>query len=235
MAAPPAATGAACALRRPARLIPPHRMVHSAGFRRPRPPVTETPLHRPLRTRRLLLRPLTVADAPALFPVFSDPDSMRWFGELHRTQADTEALFHDYTVGPYAAGARQWAILPAGGGAPVGSLSLHRMQQGMCQTGYILVPAARGRGLASEALAAVLTHAFLELGLHRVEAKVDPDNIASLRTVERLGFVREARLRRSFPARDEWRDEVVFGLLAREWLDRAPEVAGRIRAAGASP
>jgi RimJ/RimL family protein N-acetyltransferase len=74
-------------------------------------------------------------------------------------------------------------------------------------------PALWGRGLATEAARAILTFGFEAMELHRVEAMVDPENLASLRVLEKLGFVREGRTREDYRFEDQFRDTVRLGLL----------------------
>jgi RimJ/RimL family protein N-acetyltransferase len=69
-------------------------------------------------------------------------------------------------------------------------------------------------------LGVVLAHAFGPLGLHRVEAYVDPRNEKSLRCLERAGFRREGVMRERWHVAGEARDDVVLGLLANEWAER---------------
>jgi RimJ/RimL family protein N-acetyltransferase len=64
-----------------------------------------------------------------------------------------------------------------------------------------------------DALTALLDHAFGDLGLHRIEADVDPRNEASLRLLEKLGFRREGYLRERYLKDDEIQDTVLLGLL----------------------
>ena len=88
-------------------------------------------------------------------------------------------------------------------------------RQGMI--GWSLHPAYRGQGLATEAAADLLGFLFQDLGLHRVSARTGIDNEASWRLMERLGMHREAHFRESHTLDGQWRDEFVYGLLAREF------------------
>jgi RimJ/RimL family protein N-acetyltransferase len=87
------------------------------------------------------------------------------------------------------------------------------------ELGYIVNPRDHGRGYATEAAAALVRHAFAEMGVHRVTASCDPANIASWRVLEKIGFVREGHLRRNiFFRRDAsglpaWKDTFEYGLL----------------------
>lgn len=79
--------------------------------------------------------------------------------------------------------------------------------------GYWVDRRVAGRGVTPTALALVLDHCFGAVGLHRVEADVRPENAASLRVVEKLGFRREGLHERYLYIDDDWRDHVSFALL----------------------
>lgn len=89
------------------------------------------------------------------------------------------------------------------------------------ELGYALHRAHWGAGLAREALERLLELAFDGLGLHRLEADVDPRNLRSIASLERLGFQREGYLRERWHLNDEIADALFYGLLAREWRARA--------------
>jgi RimJ/RimL family protein N-acetyltransferase len=181
-----------------------------------------------LTTPRLTLRALTLADADDLFAAFADRETMRFFGDRHGCVADTRALFHHVIDGAEAHTSRQWAICVRQGRSAdrrsvIGSLSVNGIVGGTAQMGFILMKEYQGRGYATEAVHAVLNHAFGALGLHRVTLHIDPENVASQRVAHKLGFRLEGRMRESFPIGGRFRDELVFGLLEREWRANDPE------------
>jgi RimJ/RimL family protein N-acetyltransferase len=90
------------------------------------------------------------------------------------------------------------------------------------EIGFTLAPAEQGKGYASEAVRAVLHHLFLVRGLHKVAAECDARNTASARLLERVGFTREGRLREHTWIKQEWTDDLLFGLLAAEWPRAGP-------------
>jgi ribosomal-protein-alanine N-acetyltransferase len=104
--------------------------------------------------------------------------------------------------------------------APVGVLNLSEIVRGGFQSAYLgyyaLAPFA-GQGYMTEALALVLDAAYREIGLHRVEANVQPDNHSSVRLVRRAGFTREGYSRRYVKIAGRWRDHVRFAMLAEDW------------------
>jgi RimJ/RimL family protein N-acetyltransferase len=106
------------------------------------------------------------------------------------------------------------AIADAGSGDALGAVVLLvRRQPGTAEIGYWLVERARGRRLASRAVALLARWALTDAGLARVEALAVPDNIASQRVLEQVGFRREGHLR-SYLVFDTGRaDALIYSLL----------------------
>ncbi|HET7235902.1 MAG TPA: GNAT family N-acetyltransferase [Actinomycetota bacterium] len=82
--------------------------------------------------------------------------------------------------------------------------------------GYSAFVPHEGKGLMREGLALVLRHAFETIGLHRVEANIQPENARSIALVERLGFRREGYSPRYLRIGGEWRDHVRYAILAED-------------------
>jgi RimJ/RimL family protein N-acetyltransferase len=93
------------------------------------------------------------------------------------------------------------------------------------EIGWVFHPGYSGRGYATEASHALLHLAFDELGLHRVIARVDARNEASLRLADRLGMRREAHLVGNEWFKGAWGDEIDFAVLEHEWA--AQHAGGR--------
>jgi ribosomal-protein-alanine N-acetyltransferase len=83
----------------------------------------------------------------------------------------------------------------AGGREPDAAGLVFELDPGAVGVGYWVLERGRGRGLASRAVALLTDWALTQAGLARVEALVEPGNVASQRVLERAGFVREGRLR----------------------------------------
>ncbi|HCT04866.1 MAG TPA: GNAT family N-acetyltransferase [Pseudomonas sp.] len=175
-----------------------------------------------LSTQRLSLRELVASDAPALFAIHSDSDHMRWFGADPMTHlAQAQALIETFA---------QWRTQPSPGtrwgiehaGHLIGSCGLFKWNRrwNSCALSFELAPATRGQGLMSEALRAILDWGFATLQLHRVEALVHPQNIASRALLEGQGFTLEGTLRQAGFWQGQRHDLMVLGLLEQEWLDK---------------
>lgn len=85
---------------------------------------------------------------------------------------------------------------------------------------YAFVPHA-GTGLMREGLALVIARAFRDLGLHRLEANIQPGNRRSVKLVEGLGFRREGKARGFLKIGNRWRDHERWALLKEDWRARA--------------
>lgn len=83
--------------------------------------------------------------------------------------------------------------------------------------GYWISQEVAGRGIMPRAVALVTDHAFADLGLHRIEINVRPENTASLRVVAKVGYREEGYRPKYLHIDGAWRDHVSFVMLADEW------------------
>jgi len=168
-----------------------------------------------IETERLRLRPRTPDDAEALYPTLSDAELMTWWSRAPFTSVEE---VRDYIMPSEKwAGWRGWAITRHGDDRAIGFLSAGEKRQGsVTEIGYMLERAAWGKGIAREAVSALITHLFA-LGQRRVFADTDPENAASNRLLESLGFTLEGRLRGEWETHIGVRDSFIWGLLAAEW------------------
>lgn len=110
------------------------------------------------------------------------------------------------------------------GGPIVGVVTLSQIFYGpLCSAymGYQVGAPFAGRGYASAGVGLMLSLAFGDLKLHRIEANIQPGNSASLALVRRLGFTREGFSRRYLHIDGDWRDHERWAILAEEWVDPA--------------
>ncbi len=82
--------------------------------------------------------------------------------------------------------------------------------------GYWVDRRVAGRGVMPTAVAMIVDHAFTEVGLHRIEVNIRPENVASLRVVEKLGFRDEGIRKGLLHIAGDWRDHRSFALTAQE-------------------
>ena len=173
-----------------------------------------------LTTSRLLLRNIRPEDAGALFAIRSDEEGMKYFGhEPHTSLDETKDLIKLMEERYVRKEALHWCITLRGEDRLIGTGNLFQFNEEFhyAATGYELNRALWGKGIMIEAMSAILTFGFSDLGLHRIEAVIDIENVRSKNLLLRLGFTYEGNLRQRFFFRDQFLDEYYFGLLKDEW------------------
>jgi [ribosomal protein S5]-alanine N-acetyltransferase len=177
-----------------------------------------------LVTARLLLRPVNANDAGALRAVLRrNREHLSPWQPMPRAGWDTLAGVSDViardralwrTGSQYA-----WFGFLAGNDAPMLRIALSGVHRGGymgAYLGYWVSEEYLGRGIASEALAALLPFAFTQLQLHRLQAAVMPRNLRSIRVLQKAGFRREGLARRYLNIAGAWEDHELFAKLAEE-------------------
>lgn len=173
-----------------------------------------------LTTKRLLLRQIRPEDAEAFFAIFSDEQVMQFYGhEPHRSLDDTREWIRKTEERYARRESLRWGITLKGEDKIIGSCSFHHFRADFqcVETGYDLNRAYWRGGIMTEAMSAVLTYGFNELGLHRVEAIIDIANEPSRALLLKLGFTYEGNLRQRYYFCGHFEDEHYFGLLRDEW------------------
>lgn len=173
-----------------------------------------------LEAPRVVLRWLEERDVEALFGIFSDPEVMRyWSSPPMEELADARHLLADVHTKFRRKTYYQWGIARREDDRVIGTCTLFHLEldNRRAEIGYALGRESWGQGYVAEALGALLTYTFDALGLHRLEADVDPDNARSIKTLERLGFQKEGYLRERWIVSGKVMDTLLFGLLRREW------------------
>jgi [ribosomal protein S5]-alanine N-acetyltransferase len=170
--------------------------------------------HLPVRPG-LALRPWRDDDAPAVRAAFGCPAIQRW--HVRRLDSDDEA--RSWTV-QWADRWRDetavsWAIV-GDDDRPVGQVGLRGvlLTEASAHVSYWLLPAARGRGVATDALHAMTRWSFTRAGLHRLTLEHSTANAASCRVATRAGFAVEGVARGSMRHADGWHDMHVHARLA---------------------
>ena len=100
------------------------------------------------------------------------------------------------------------------GGITIGNIR-HGVSQS-AQIGYWTGERYAGKGYMQDAIRAVIAHAFGPMRLHRIEAACIPENTRSIRVLEKAGFTREGLLRSYLRINGQWRDHLIFSLIADE-------------------
>ncbi|MHC0037644.1 GNAT family N-acetyltransferase [Pseudoneobacillus sp. C159] len=156
---------------------------------------TEFPI---LETDRLILREVTLGNAADILVYLSDPEVMKYYGlapfEGIKDAEDEIGWYRK--IWTEETGIR-WGITLKGTDTVIGSCGFHQLskQHLRADIGAELAKEYWGKGIVSETFQAILTYGFKELKLNRIQALIEPDNIASQKLAEKCGFTREGLLR----------------------------------------
>ncbi len=173
-----------------------------------------------LDTERLLIRKITHADANALLQLRSSEVVMQYIDkERSKTAEEIMVLIDRIENDANSGDGITWAIcLKEEPEILIGSIGLWRIikQHYRAEIGYLLHPGFWGRGIAKEALQAVVAFGFRHIQLHSIEAHINPQNAASAALLESTGFIREAYFKEDFFFRGSFRDTAVYALLNKQ-------------------
>jgi RimJ/RimL family protein N-acetyltransferase len=179
----------------------------------------------PVVTERLWLRPLTADDTDALLAYRGREDVCRYVPFPPMTAEDVAKRLTDFWSRDELDDEGQGltlGVVRQDTGELIGDVLLRwdSREHSGGEIGYVVNPDAGGKGYATEAVHAVLHLGFDDLQLHRLIARIDARNEASIRVCDRLGMRREAYLLQNEWFKGEWSDEVDYGLLRDEWDTR---------------
>ena len=133
-------------------------------------------------------------------------------------------------------GARRGEVVPFAitvNGEFAGQVTLGGIQRGALRSGWVgywVASQLHGKGVATAAVALIVAHGFGPVGLHRIEATIAPENLASRGVVAHLGFRQEGHLVRYLDISGAWRDHLLFGMTIEELPGGLPELLDRWRA-----
>jgi RimJ/RimL family protein N-acetyltransferase len=171
------------------------------------------------------LRPWRPDDADEALEAMLDPETRLWNAGWVTTREDAVHWLERRME--WGTDHASWAVEDAVSAALLGSVSVHSIDREAndAEIGYWTAPAARGRGVASLAVAAACRWAFAALPVDRIELCHAVENVASGRVAAKAGFTYEGRLRRSYRYGDGMKhDELLWARLAD---DPAPELGTR--------
>ena len=112
----------------------------------------------------------------------------------------------------------QWFFVQKKDETKIGYVA-HFLAAGQTELGYFIVPKERNKGYVSETIQIMVDYLFLSRDIVRIQAKADPENVASWKALEKAGFLREGILRKVSYCRGEWRNDCVYSILREEWKE----------------
>ena len=169
-----------------------------------------------LETARLQLRCISEKDAAEMFFLKSNKEVLKYLDRdafVSKTEALTfiklilSKLQNNESV--------SWAITYKDSGKMIGTIEYWRFikEHFRAEVGYMLHPDEWGKGIMKEALGKVIQYAFKEIGLHSIEANINPGNAASAALLESKGFVKEAYFRENYYHSGNFTDSVIYSLV----------------------
>ena len=178
-----------------------------------------------LETQRLILREVTIDDADVIFALMSDLQVMRYYGAPMQSHDDAVKRINSIRTAFQERNIVYWAITEKVSNNFVGSGGFWRIikPDSRAHIGYELAPVWWNRGFMTEAVSAMVKFGFETIGLHSIEAGIHPDNIGSLRVLEKVGFVREGYFREKYfdTGRNCFIDAAVYSLLYGDWAQKS--------------
>jgi len=177
-------------------------------------------------TPRLVLREFEEGDWEAVLAYQSDPRYLRYYPWTARSAEEVRAFVAMFLAWRAASPRTRYQLAitlraegSAAPGALIGNVGIRKPgpDATVAELGYELDPTHWGYGYATEAAAAMLRFAFVDLALHRVSATCIAENAASARVLEKLGMVLEGRQREQQWFKGRWWDSLLYGILDREW------------------
>lgn len=170
-----------------------------------------------LQTARLLLRQMTLSDAPNVQQLRSNEEVMRYINRpLTKTLEEAETWIRIVTDALENNNGITWCIcLNEAPTVHVGSIGLWRLEKEnyRAEIGYMLEPALQGKGFMYEAITVVLEYGFKVMKLHSIEAHIDPRNAASAALLRKGGFIQEGYFKENCFYNGTFTDTAVYTIL----------------------
>ncbi|GAC1381053.1 MAG: GNAT family N-acetyltransferase [Ginsengibacter sp.] len=169
-----------------------------------------------LETERLKLRRMNTGDLEQLFKIRSDEENMKYISRpLAKTMQDVVDLLGRTDEAFNNQDGINWAITSKEKDLMMGSIGFYRMKKEhfRAEVGYQIHKDFQMKGIMYEALKRVIDYGFQEMKLHTIEADINPDNIASIKLIEKGGFVKEGHFKDVFFFEGIFYDSFIYSRL----------------------
>ncbi|WP_397538913.1 GNAT family N-acetyltransferase [Rummeliibacillus pycnus] len=173
-----------------------------------------------LETKRLTLRKVTKEDANSILKYLSNEEVMKNYGlEPFKSIKDAlDEIAWYQSIQNNKTGIR-WGITLKEQGVVIGSCGFHNIVSHHFRTeiGFELSKEQWGKGIAAEAVEAILSYGFQHMNFQRIEALIEPPNLSSQKLVEKLGFIKEGLLRNYEFTCGKFDDLYMYSLLKQDF------------------
>jgi len=173
-----------------------------------------------LETERLKLIQVNEMHTKSYFDILSKDEVTKYYGmDPLKSMEDALKLIKTLKITYESKRGIRWAMVLKDTGEFVGTVGLNNLSlwSKRAEIGYELHPAHWKKGITTEAVKEVLRYSFEELGLFRIGAVTFPQNEASTKLLQKLGFVKEGLLRGYLYQGNQSHDACIFSLLRTEW------------------
>ena len=172
-----------------------------------------------LESDRLKFRQITLQDSEILFAIRTNNNVMRFMDtEGMKSISESENLITSIADSFRAGSSISWGIVEKSTDIFIGYFGFWRIDTKHCrgEIGYALHPDYWGKGYMQETATKLIEFGFKKLHLHSIEANVNPDNLPSIKLLEKIGFKKEAYFRENFLFNNEFKDSVIYSLLEKD-------------------
>ena len=173
-----------------------------------------------IETDRLKLRKITPDVMEYVYGILTDDELMAFFGITTPEVLEKEKQKFRNGLTTFNRSYLNFVIIEKQTDAVLGACGYHTwyVEHNRAEIGYGLYDDShKQKGYMSEAVTAMLTYGFNDMKLHRIEAMTADYNTASIRILEKSGFVYEGRLREHYNVNGKMEDSVLFGLLKKDF------------------
>ncbi len=174
-----------------------------------------------LKTERLTLRRMKVSDWQDMYEYSKEECVTKYLlWDAHKSPEQTQDYLRflqtRYRTGDFY----DWAVIDKASGKMIGTCGFAKLsfENNSAEVGYVLNPEYWGKGIAAEALMRVMEYGFMELNIHRIEAKYIVGNDASRRVMEKCGMTFEGINRSSMYIKGDYRDIGICAIISDEYM-----------------
>lgn len=173
-----------------------------------------------LETKRLIIRPIRIEDKSELFEYRSDRETNKYQSWIPTTLSDAETFIEKISKNINEPKTWfQFIIIEKESQKIIGDLGVHFFdnENKQAEIGCTLNKCFQNKGYATESIKSVIGFLFKELKKHRIITSIDPNNINSIRLVERIGFRKEAHFVESLFVNEKWVDDLIYAMIEKDW------------------
>jgi [ribosomal protein S5]-alanine N-acetyltransferase len=170
-------------------------------------------------TQRLKIVKYKIEFVQDAFQFYCDEETMRYAGpDVHKAISETEIFVKSVIQSSEEGTLLFWAVVDKISGKMMGDISIHPdYKHKYASLGSVLNKQFLHKGIMTEATHPILNHAFHEIKLNRIEAQICTKHIASIKYVEKLGFINEGLLRQNFMIDGKLHDSYMYALLKEDF------------------